>query len=160
MIGGRQQTGQWKIDARYNKAELVRRIEAIARLRGRVFLSREDARKFLARKLAKVPAKSLIYLDPPYYEKGKDLYFDFYSHGDHALISNFVTKKIQKQRWIVSYDNVKPIRQLYNGHSRITYSIGYSARDVRTGSEAMFFSSNIKVPPLTGPLEQLSRRIY
>jgi DNA adenine methylase len=52
IIGGRDQTGQWKIDARYNARELVRRIESIANLRDRIKLTRQDALKFL-----QVPAK-------------------------------------------------------------------------------------------------------
>jgi DNA adenine methylase len=55
-LGGRDQTGPWKIDARYNAKELVRRIEEIARMRRRIKLTRQDALKFLAAGVAKWPS--------------------------------------------------------------------------------------------------------
>jgi DNA adenine methylase len=82
IIGGRDQTGPWKIDARYNAGELVRRVEAIARMRGKIKVTRQDALKFLTNGVLRWPEKTLIYLDPPYYKKGQDLYYDFYEHED------------------------------------------------------------------------------
>jgi DNA adenine methylase len=64
IIGGRDQTGAWKIDARYNVAELIGRVEAIANLRARINLTRQDALKFLKSGVRRWPQKTLIYLDP------------------------------------------------------------------------------------------------
>ncbi len=155
IIGGRDQSGPWKIDARYNAAELIFRIESIAKLRDRISLSREDAVDFLRSRMATFPSKTLIYLDPPYYVKGKDLYPDYYAHDDHVRIAKFVTQKIRRQKWIVSYDNVEPIHALYSGHANIVYELGYSARDARTGSEAMFFCDDLMIPALMGAMKAL-----
>jgi DNA adenine methylase len=152
IIGGRDQTGPWKIDARFNVKELVRRIESIARMRNRIRLTQQDALIFLKAGVSKWPAETLVYLDPPYYEKGRDLYYDFYEHEDHEGVADFITENIVRQRWIVSYDNVKPIRELYKGTRHIIYDIGYSARSASTGSEVMFFGPGLKVPPVTGPI--------
>ncbi len=153
IIGGRDQTGPWKIDARYNAKELVRRIEAIARMSDRIKLTRQDALKFLKNGVSRWPMKTLIYLDPPYYVKGRDLYYDFYEHKDHERIANFINGSVIRQKWIVSYDNVQPIRDLYLGSRHITYDIGYSARSASRGSEVMFFCDELKVPPLIGPIK-------
>lgn len=153
IIGGRDQTGPWKIDARYNAKELVRRIEAIARMRGKIKLTRQDALKFLMNGVSRWPEATLIYLDPPYYVKGRDLYYDFYEHEDHERVANFVLKSITRQRWIVSYDNVPAIRSLYKGTRCVAYNIGYSARSASQGSEVMFFSHGLKVPRLIGPVK-------
>ena len=152
IIGGREQTGVWKIDARYNAAELINRIESIARMRSRIHLSNLDALRFLRRGVRKWPKKTLIYLDPPYYEKARDLYYDFYKHDDHASVAKFVTKSITRQSWIVSYDNAAPIRKLYAGCEDIRYTVGYSARNRSEGTEIMFFDDNLIVPALTGPI--------
>lgn len=152
MIGGRAQTGAWKIDARYNAAELVHRIECIARLRSRICITNADAVEFLVKGSQKWPQKTLIYCDPPYYVKGRDLYYHFYKHSDHEEICQIVREQISKQSWIVSYDNVPAVRELYDGCQRVIYSIGYSARSTRKGSEAMFFSEKLIAPPLTGPI--------
>jgi DNA adenine methylase len=153
IIGGRDQTGPWKIDARYNAKELVRRVESIANLRARIKLSRQDALKFLQGGVARWPERTLIYLDPPYYIKGRDLYYDFYEPNDHAEIAAFINTSVVRQRWIVSYDNVKPIRDLYKGSRHVVYNIGYSARSASQGSEVMFFGPGLKIPALNGPIQ-------
>ena len=48
VIGGRDQSGPWKIDARYNADELIFRIESIAKMKKRIKLSRSDATAFLS----------------------------------------------------------------------------------------------------------------
>jgi len=158
IIGGRDQSGPWKIDARFNVPELVHRIEAIARLRRRISLSREDARKFLSTRLNTLPENCLIYLDPPYYVKGKALYYDYYSHEDHVRVAKLMTSKVRRQRWIVSYDNVQPIRKMYAGCRRLVYEVGYSAREVRQGSEVMFFCDRLQIPPATGTMRVSAAR--
>jgi hypothetical protein len=152
IIGGRDQTGPWKIDARYNSTELVNRIQSIASMRDRIKLTRQDALKFLKSGVQKWPEKTLVYLDPPYFVKGRDLYYDFYEPGDHASVAEFVRSAITKQRWIVSYDNAPAIRRLYKGLRHIVYDIGYSARSASQGSEVMFFADELKVPPLVGSI--------
>ena len=152
IIGGRDQTGPWKIDARYNAPELVNRIESIARMGHRIKLTRQDALKFLKTGIEKWPEKTLIYLDPPYYVKGRDLYYDFYNPDDHASVAEFVTGSITKQKWIVSYDNAPAIRDLYKGCPHIVYDIGYSARSARQGSEVMFFGDGLRIPPVIGSI--------
>ncbi len=152
IIGGRNQTGPWKIDARYNAKELVRRIEAIAAMRDRIKLTRQDALKFLKRGVQRWPKETLIYLDPPYYVKGRDLYYDFYEERDHASIAEFVMNEVRDQAWIASYDNVPQIRDLYRRARRVVYSIGYSARSATQGAEVMFFCDRLNVPPITGPI--------
>ena len=153
IIGGRDQTGPWKIDARFNAKELVRRIEAIAQLNDRISLTRQDALKFLKSGVSRWPKETLIYLDPPYYVKGRDLYWDFYEPNDHARLAGFVTENITRQQWIVSYDNVQPIRMLYGTTRHVVYNIGYSARSASQGSEVMFFCGSLQVPPLIGPIK-------
>jgi DNA adenine methylase len=101
------------------------------------------------------PAKTLIYLDPPYYTKGKDLYFDYYTPNDHQQIAEFVTKRLCRQNWIVSYDNVEPICEMYSGYRRIDYTVSYSARVSREGTEVMFFSDGLQIPKPTGAMRVL-----
>ena len=84
IIGGRDQTGTWKIDARYNRSDLIRRIRKIASLRARIELTQLDAVEFLRTKLTDWNSKILIYMDPPYFEKGWLLYLDAYQVDDHA----------------------------------------------------------------------------
>jgi DNA adenine methylase len=153
MIGGAQQTGEWKIDARYNKPELIARIEAIGRYRDRISLHNSDALVLLHKLLPTLPMKTLLYLDPPYYVKGKRrLYANFYEHGDHASIAEVVRKT--QRPWVVSYDDTREIRGLYKGLRSRAYGLGYSARDVYEGAEIMFFSPHLRLPRGIDPIER------
>lgn len=157
IIGGRDQTGPWKIDARFNAEELIARIEAIAKMRDRIKVTGMDALKFLKSGVKRWPSKTLIYLDPPYYVKGRDLYYHFYTHDDHERVASFVKSHITTQSWIVSYDDVPEIRELYSVCRHSVYGIGYSARTSRRGAEVMFFCESLEVPPLVGaiaPIEE------
>lgn len=155
-IGGREQTGKWKIDARYNKPELIARIERIAQARRRITLSNLDAVQFLKEMAPQWSGKTLVYLDPPYFDKGPDLYYNFYKHDDHAGVAAAV-HSLHHLHWIVSYDDLPAIHALYEPASCLQYSIGYSARSRKRGREAMFFSSGLTMPPVTGSMVELAR---
>jgi D12 class N6 adenine-specific DNA methyltransferase len=109
---------------------------------------------FPASGLQRWPEKTLIYCDPPYYAKGRDLYYDYYEHEDHERVAALVTE-IVRQKWIVSYDDVKQVRDLYAESERVKYSIGYSARSSRQGAEIMFFSQSLRVPQVIGAIKQI-----
>lgn len=157
IIGGRDQTGPWKIDARYNAEELIFRIESIAKLKRHIKLSRKDALSLLRSGLPQWPKKTLVYLDPPYYEQGRELYYDYYKQDDHAALAEFIEAKMHNRHWIVSYDNVAPIKNLYMGFRSMVYNVGYSARETRIGKEVMFFSPKIEIPDLVGPVRQVGK---
>lgn len=157
MIGGRNQTGKWKIDARFNKQDLLERITRIASMRSRITLTNMDAVALIeAKEAAWSRKKVLIYLDPPYYVKGGQLYYDFYGHGDHAAVASRVTG-MTDVKWMVSYDDAPEIHALYSEAAWLRYSIGYSARDHGVGSEAMFFSPLLQVPALEGSMIEVAR---
>lgn len=157
IIGGRDQSGPWKIDARYNAEELAFRIESIAKMKQKIRLTRSDALALLRFGLPRWPKKTLIYLDPPYYEQGRELYYDYYRQEDHADLAKFIAAKMQSKFWVVSYDNVMPIKRLYSGFRSVVYNVGYTARERRTGKEVMFFSPSLEAPDLVGPVQQVGR---
>lgn len=154
-IGGKHQTGAWKIDARYNVDELCHRIARIAKLRKRIVLTRKDAISLLVEDAPRLPEKALIYLDPPYYRKGRDLYYDFYRHDDHVRVAEAIQKVAAP--WIVSYDDVEPIHSMYVVEPTLRYTIGYSARARSSGAEAMFFSPGLLVPQVRGSMVEIER---
>lgn len=149
VIGGQEQLGEWKLDARYNKRDLIKRIQKVARYRNRINISNQDAEHFIRDIIVRLPINTLIYLDPPYYNKGQELYKTFYQPRNHADIANLV--RIIPQYWIVSYDDVPEIVQLYREYNRIIYSLNYSAAERYQGSETMFFCERLRIPPVVSP---------
>lgn len=144
VIGGKEQTGKWKMDARFNRKDLIQRIEKIGSYAPRISLYNMDAAKFLTEKLPKIPMMSLVYLDPPYYVKGSELYENHYEKADHTEIAELVGKI--KQKWIVSYDNVRPIRQLYAQFEKESFGLRYSAQERYAGKEVMIFCPDLVTP--------------
>lgn len=150
VIGGNDQTGEWKIDARFNKTELCRRVESIAMYSSRIRLYNLDAADLIVGVLPALPRNTLVYLDPPYYENADRLYRNHYKHADHLTIAKLVIEKIE-QPWVVSYDNVPEISKMYRGITAIKYGMAYSAQEYYKGSEVMFFSQNLTVPNVKNP---------
>ncbi len=151
MIGGNEQTGNWKIDARYNRQELISRIETIASYSNRIHLSNKDAEAFLKAAVSSLPDKSLIFLDPPYFEQGQSLYENHYQPKDHLRLAGMVKRDLRRN-WIISYDNHPQIRTAYRGCRKLVYSLPYSAARKYEGSEVMFFSKGLAVPRVESPL--------
>jgi DNA adenine methylase len=151
MIGGNDQTGEWKIDARYNKVELISRIQAIAAYSNRIKLFNRDAETFLKSIAPELPAKTLLYLDPPYFEQGQSLYENHYQPEDHIRLAGEFKKNLRRN-WIISYDNHPQIRKAYRGCKKLIYSLPYSASRRYEGSEVMFFSDGLRIPTAKSPL--------
>lgn len=150
VIGGKKQDGNWKLDARFNKTDLVARIRKIARYSSRINVSNIDARDFVTQLVPTMPPRTLVYLDPPYYVKGEGLYQNFYRHADHVEIATLVQSHI-KQPWVVSYDAAAEIKALYEKCVHIEYGLNYSAQDRYQGAEFMFFSKGLNIPDVANP---------
>lgn len=149
VIGGKNQDGPWKLDARYNKSDLISRIEKISGFRDHITVYNQDAADFITEVIPNLPFQSIVYLDPPYYTKGSDLYENYYSFDNHVTISNLIGR-IQ-QNWIVSYDDSPEIRDIYKRYRNLPYQLNYSAANRYKGAEIMFFSDNIIIPVLENP---------
>ncbi len=148
MIGGYGQKGKYKIDCRFNKKELIQRIQTIAEHKKDIHLYNLDALD-LIKKIEKKPS-TIFYFDPPYYLKGKSLYLNHYTYADHEEVSKEI-QAIHNARWIVSYDATKPIKDLYKGYRKKEYSLVHTAHTARLGDEVLFFSDNMTVPQVTTP---------
>jgi len=145
MIGGRNQDGQWKIDARFNKQKLINRINDIADYSHRISVYNMDASDFICRILPTLPNHSLIYFDPPYYDKGRRLYADYYENDDHQCIASIVQKKV-KQPWIMTYDNNPNVASFYQNRRWLIFSLNHTAGSFRIGKELMVFADSVRIP--------------
>ena len=153
IIGGKLQGGKWKIDARFTRESLIERIERIANKNRFIHLTNLDALEFIMTKAPLLPKKTLIYFDPPYYVKGKGLYDNYYNHDDHLEVANAI-KRIKKYPWIISYDDVKEISAIYQELRSVRYKLSYTAADRYKGTELMFFSKDLILPPIDSFLQR------
>ena len=156
VIGGLKQEGAYKLDARLKKNVLSKRIAKIAEHAAHISVYNEDALQLLTRCKTFLPPASLIYLDPPYYVKGQGLYRNFYGHEDHVAIARLLQSKGFARPWVVSYDNVDQIQQMYKMSAAIAYGLNYTAQVRYVGSEIMFFSTKLAVPESELPQSKLA----
>ncbi len=144
VIGGFDQTGNYKIDARYRKEDLIARIRRIASYVDRIELHHEDAVDLVNHIAQTGPENTILYLDPPYYKKGRGLYMNYYDDADHERIRDVITH-VDSLRWIVSYDNSAFIKSLYQSFRSQEFYLNYSANNNGKGTEVIFFSDNCRV---------------
>ena len=112
VIGGIKQNSKYKIDCRFNKKGLIKRIKLIAEYKEKISLYNLDALKLI--KKIKKNKNTIFYFDPPYYLMGPSLYMNHYKYEDHKKISDEI-KKIKNTHWVISYDDTQEIRFLYRG---------------------------------------------
>lgn len=151
VIGGKQQNGNFKIDARFNKDELMNRIKLIADHSDRIKLYQLDAVELLQKIVPTLPDRTLVYLDPPYYIKGGDLYEHHYQHSDHAAVAAAALQI--RQHVMVSYDDVPEIRDLYSSLQYVSYSLSYTAQNRYRGTEAIFLGHSLECPGLRASMQ-------
>ena len=144
-IGGnsseKQNSASYKIDCRFNKPELLDRLRLIAEKRDCVAVSNLDALDFLR----SLDRETFVYLDPPYYVKGKCLYMNHYTHEEHQRLADFLLTEAPF-RWVLSYDDVAPIRRMYETRDLYRFPLSYTVQDTKKGMELLTHSSNIVLP--------------
>ncbi len=144
LIGGLRQDGDWKMDVRFNKKDLIRRVEAIASRRKSINVYRLDAEIFLKECLPSIDGDPLLYCDPPYYCKADKLYLNYYKSEDHERLARAIQKI--PQRWIVSYDAAPQVIQNYPNQRSFIYDLQYNAGKAYKGREVLIFSDDLEIP--------------
>jgi DNA adenine methylase len=139
-IGGLDQAGKWKVDARYNRDGLIRRIRELAEYRSRIMVTNEDGVSLVGKYLRQ--KNMVVYLDPPYYEKAADLYLSFYVKRDHARLAKKLNAHADAP-WLLTYDDRPEILQLYPDRRSLRFSLSYNAYERRRGREVMILSDRL-----------------
>ena len=143
VIGGNDQTGNYLIDARFNKTDLMARIERIADFSDRIELHNDDAVMLINGIKDADTDHTLYYLDPPYYEKGPGLYMNYFKDDDHRNIAATVGS-ISRGKWVVTYDKHPFISELDSHYRQREFSLSYSTTNGKRGEEIMIYSDNLK----------------
>jgi DNA adenine methylase len=146
-IGGQDQTGNYKIDVRFNKEELIKRIQKIASENERITLTNQDAVSIIRNLQDYHPNTEdlFLYLDPPYYNKGKMLYLNNYDHANHQTLATAVENLDENITWLISYDNVPQIKEMYQDFRMSTFDLNYTLQSKKFGSELLVFSPNLEL---------------
>ncbi|MEA9921493.1 DNA adenine methylase [Xanthomonas campestris pv. campestris] len=144
VIGGKNQQGNYKLDCRFNKSDLIHKIQRIHVYKDVIKITRLDAEECLRKWEKELPKRGLINIDPPYYAQGRDLYLSFYNPEDHARLAQLVRNL--KNPWMLTYDDAPQIEDLYLGIPTYRKGLTYYAQVKRRASELLILSPRLARP--------------
>lgn len=140
-IGGFEQTGNYGIDARYNAENLVERIRAIAKYKKHIKVYNKEIVSFIEHVLPGYGQNSLTYFDPPYLNKGPELYKNFFDKEDHTKIARLILNRVSSN-WVITYDDTPEIIELYKRQCIRRYDLNYSVANTGKSSEVIIFNDD------------------
>ena len=142
-VGGIAQTGRWKLHARFNKTELLRRCEKLAEYRERIHASCQDGITFIR---SIDTTLCFLFIDPPYFQKGPMLYLNSLNDSYHAALAEQL-KQMPNAPWVLTYDDCPEIRRMYTGWAAIRpFSLRYAAAQRRHGNELLISPKWLRLP--------------
>ena len=150
VSGGKAQTGTYKIDARFNRETLKAKVREISARSGDIELHNLDVLDFMDKVTPELGEHSLLYLDPPYVQKGPGLYENSFTDENHRVLASRIKQYARK--WMVTYDNDDLIDELYTPADDWTITIdeikvGYSAATTRNvATERLVLGPGVKMP--------------
>lgn len=139
-IGGYNQEGKWKIDARFNKIGLSERIRRIGNLSDNISLSCQDGLDF-CRQLEneKLLEDTFLFVDPPYVHAGGRLYHDGMNLAKHDALAEWLLSGIAPH-WLLTYDNHHVVRENFATIPEHRIQVRYSLGKRRLEKELMYMS--------------------
>lgn len=141
IIGGYEQKGKYKMDCRFNKTQIIWKIQEIAAQKDHIELYFDDGAKLIHN--LTLDENSMIYCDPPYIKNGNTLYGVFFSDEDHEALRDAL--KETNSNWILSYDDTPKIRDWYKDYNIQELSWKYGTTNGKNGKELLVLSKNINL---------------
>ena len=128
-IGGKEQKSKYTVDCRYNAGKLKKKIRACHELLiGRTEVSNIDFSLYDPLNKTDMP----VYIDPPYWLKGKMLYPENMQPTEHRNLAAILN---MRSNWILSYDDCPEIRNLYSKNQIIDLAASYCINGKKTSWE-------------------------
>lgn len=149
-IGGRKQRSVYKIDCRFGRENLVRKIKSISTFKNRVLVlpyNWEKTLKYIAEKMKYKKRDLLFYFDPPFYRKAGQLYRYHFDTASHRKLCDELTR-LKYSAWILSYDRAKEIQNLYSAFPKINISMPYSINSPSKRLEKELIITPLKLPKI------------
>lgn len=145
-IGGLDQRGKWKLDARFNRTGLVNRLRMIAAFAARIHVTEMEGLDFLS-SVAHYEDDMFVYADPPYIVQGEGLYLHAFNEHDHLELAKHLARS--RCPWMLTYDDDPRITDTLYGNGRCArFPIAHTAHKQHVGSEAVIFSSGLNIPDM------------
>lgn len=137
-LGGKDQNNPlYRVDCRWNAATQKRKAIEWHQLLKRldVKITNLDFESLLQTDSREV----FIYLDPPYYVQGANLYEHAMSDDDHRRLASRL-RAFKQTRWLLSYDDHQFIRQLYAWANSDAVNLTYTVANLRRKNSEILIS--------------------
>lgn len=135
VIGGKEQKGKYKMDVRFNRDELIRRVEAIGSRSDDIFYACKDGTR-----TRHYWYTDFSFVDPPYFEKSDRLYGVGFNLTDHVRLAEQLNYR--SDSWILTYDNHPRVQELYPKRRKMLFN---------SGKEVMVFSDDLELTSVYPP---------
>ena len=148
-IGGISQKSKYSIDCRFNKKKIIDVISQMSAYKDAVEVYCNDAIRFMKSQDARFMRESCFaYFDPPYYEKGSQIYRHYYKASDHLELAEYV-RNVHYLDWIISYDDAPFICGIYSkaGASYQPFFLDYTCASKKRTRGQELLISNLPLPP-------------
>lgn len=130
-IGGKDQdNARYKVGCRWNPEAMKLEVRMLHK-RLRPFKEFQITSGDFAGLIAGAPRECFIYVDPPYYKKGSELYKYPMTHADHVRLADIL--RDTEASWVLSYDDHPTIRALYSWATIEVIEITYTCPTSKDG---------------------------
>lgn len=116
-LGGEDQASDYKIDCRWSASHIRDKIQTLHTIFAKCQVRDQACTNRDFTSLIEGDGKCVIYLDPPYYEKGAELYQESFNEDDHRRLAAALKKTTHP--WVLSYDDCPAVWRLYTGWSNV-----------------------------------------
>ena len=136
-IGGYDQNGDWKIDARFYRETMIERVERLGKHRDQISVSNSSAEDFIEEiERIENAVDTFVFIDPPYFEIGSRLYLNGMGEDGHSNLARRLKSGLHS-KWLMTYDDHPEIRRLYKDFDVTELEVLYSLQRQRKVNEVV-----------------------
>lgn len=136
-IGGANQSSQYDVGCRWSPKSIIKKIHKCHKLLNEkdTVIHTSDFGTCLKSANALSLYHPFVYLDPPYFIKGNDLYEHGFDIADHQRLCDQL--KLANYDWLLSYDDCPEIREMYSWAQIDEINVNYTIRTARNRNELL-----------------------
>jgi DNA adenine methylase len=148
-LGGVGQTGKYKIDSRWSPQVICEKIRRFHNQFKAISVRYGGCTDLdFSALITDTNCDCVLYLDPPYFGKGKECYQHSFTLNDHERLAGLLRQT--NHAWVLSYDDSTEIRQMYSWAAidtiEATYSIAHP-KNTKTGRKTNANKTELLIYP-------------
>jgi len=145
-LGGKDQSSKYPIHCRWSPSTLEKKILREHKYLNSISLKYNECTNLDFEEVITLSDNpSVIYLDPPYYVQGNNLYQHGFTQDDHQRLAHLLSGS--SHRWLLSYDECPPIHTLYNWAKKEILSVNYTIHGANNKNELLIVPKEVSCHP-------------